>query len=78
MMKYLHRVVYFNIRMYLFTSIFLLVYCVLLALSLFFDKFIVQMLDMTFLVLLLIITLTLCMLALLEIRWSGITLHDWW
>ncbi|KAL3652906.1 Cellulose synthase-like protein D5 [Castilleja foliolosa] len=35
-------------------------------------------LDVTFLVFLLAITLTRCMLALLEIKWSGITLHDWW
>ncbi|KAL6329537.1 hypothetical protein AAG906_022086 [Vitis piasezkii] len=27
---------------------------------------------------LLMITLTLCFLAILEIKWSGITLHDWW
>ncbi|KAG8389534.1 hypothetical protein BUALT_Bualt02G0239300 [Buddleja alternifolia] len=77
-MKFLQRVAYFNVGIYPFTSIFLLVYCVLPALSLFSGKFIVQSLDVTFLVLLLAITLTLCMLAILEIRWSGITLHDWW
>ncbi|KAL8544958.1 hypothetical protein ACS0TY_005241 [Phlomoides rotata] len=77
-MKFLQRVAYFNVGIYPFTSIFLLVYCVLPALSLFSGKFIVQTLDVTFLVFLLAITLTLCMLALLEIRWSGITLHDWW
>ncbi|KAH6754834.1 cellulose synthase-like D5 [Perilla frutescens var. hirtella] len=77
-MKFLQRVAYFNVGMYPFTSIFLLVYCVLPALSLFSGKFIVQTLDVTFLIFLLAITLTLCMLALLEIRWSGITLHDWW
>ncbi|KAK4492612.1 hypothetical protein RD792_003430 [Penstemon davidsonii] len=77
-MKFLQRVAYFNVGIYPFTSIFLLVYCILPALSLFSGKFIVQSLDVTFLVLLLTITLTLCMLALLEIKWSGITLHEWW
>ncbi|KAL0420084.1 UNVERIFIED_CONTAM: Cellulose synthase-like protein D5 [Sesamum radiatum] len=77
-MKFLQRVAYFNVGIYPFTSIFLLVYCVLPALSLFSGKFIVQTLDVTFLVFLLAIIITLCMLALLEIKWSGITLHDWW
>ncbi|PIN24169.1 1,4-beta-D-xylan synthase [Handroanthus impetiginosus] len=77
-MKFLQRVAYFNVGIYPFTSIFLLVYCVLPALSLFSGKFIVQTLDVTFLTFLLAISLTLCLLALLEIRWSGITLHDWW
>ncbi|KAL3648084.1 Cellulose synthase-like protein D5 [Castilleja foliolosa] len=77
-MKFLQRVAYFNVGMYPFTSIFLIVYCILPALSLFSGKFIVQTLDVTFLIFLLAITLTLCMLALLEIKWSGITLHDWW
>ncbi|GER42768.1 cellulose synthase-like protein [Striga asiatica] len=77
-MKFLQRVAYFNVGIYPFTSGFLIVYCVLPALSLFSGEFIVKTLDVSFLVFLLAITLTLCMLALLEIKWSGITLHDWW
>ncbi|WVZ90701.1 hypothetical protein U9M48_036981 [Paspalum notatum var. saurae] len=77
-MKLLQRVAYFNVGMYPFTSVFLLVYCVLPAVSLFSGKFIVQSLNVTFLALLLVITLTLCLLAVLEIKWSGITLHEWW
>ncbi|KAG8093132.1 hypothetical protein GUJ93_ZPchr0012g21488 [Zizania palustris] len=77
-MKLLQRVAYFNAGMYPFTSVFLLIYCLLPAVSLFSGKFIVQHLSATFLVFLLVITLTLCLLALLEIRWSGITLHEWW
>lgn len=76
--KFLQRVAYFNVGLYPFTSIFLIVYCIIPALSLFTGKFIVQSLSVTFLAFLLAITLTLCMLALLEIKWSGITLHDWW
>ncbi|XP_015892030.2 cellulose synthase-like protein D5 [Ziziphus jujuba] len=77
-MKFLQRVSYFNAGMYPFTSLFLIVYCFLPAVSLFSGQFIVQSLSVTFLVFLLAITITLCMLALLEIRWAGITLHDWW
>lgn len=77
-MKFLQRVAYFNVGMYPFTSLFLIVYCFLPAVSLFSGQFIVQSLSVTFLVFLLAITLTLCMLAILEIKWSGITLHDWW
>lgn len=77
-MKFLQRVAYFNVGMYPFTSMFLLVYCILPAVSLFSGQFIVQSLSVTFLVFLLAITITLCLLALLEIKWSGITLHDWW
>ncbi|XP_057721719.1 cellulose synthase-like protein D5 [Arachis stenosperma] len=77
-MKFLQRVAYFNVGMYPFTSMFLIVYCFLPAISLFTGKFIVQSLSATFLVFLLGITITLCLLALLEIKWSGITLHDWW
>ncbi|KAI4349706.1 hypothetical protein L6164_010267 [Bauhinia variegata] len=77
-MKFLQRVAYFNVGMYPFTSMFLLVYCFLPAVSLFSGQFIVQSLSVTFLVFLLAITLTLCLLSLLEIKWSGITLHDWW
>ncbi|KAL9430654.1 hypothetical protein AB3S75_025949 [Citrus x aurantiifolia] len=77
-MKFLQRVAYFNVGMYPFTSMFLLVYCILPAVSLFSGQFIVQSLSITFLIYLLAITVTLCMLALLEIKWSGITLHDWW
>ncbi|XP_072998241.1 cellulose synthase-like protein D4 [Typha latifolia] len=77
-MKFLQRIAYFNVGMYPFTSIFLLVYCILPAVSLFSGQFIVQSLSITFLIFLLAITITLCLLALLEIKWSGITLHEWW
>ncbi|KAH7442717.1 hypothetical protein KP509_03G101000 [Ceratopteris richardii] len=77
-MKILQRVAYANVGIYPFTSVFLLVYCFLPALSLFTDQFIVQTLDILFLVYLLVITLTLCMLALLEVKWAGITLEEWW
>ncbi|KAL9267135.1 Cellulose synthase-like protein [Drosera capensis] len=77
-MKLLQRMAYLNVGIYPFTSVFLIVYCFLPALSLFSGQFIVQTLSITFLVYLLLISITLCMLALLEIKWSGITLEEWW
>ncbi|WOL16651.1 hypothetical protein Cni_G25439 [Canna indica] len=77
-MKFLQRVAYLNVGIYPFTSVFLIVYCFLPALSLFSGQFIVQTLSVTFLAYLLIITMTLCLLAILEIRWSGIELEEWW
>ncbi|KAJ7534832.1 hypothetical protein O6H91_12G006000 [Diphasiastrum complanatum] len=77
-LKFLQRIAYLNVGIYPFTSIFLLVYCFLPALSLFSGQFIVQTLNVTFLVYLLSITVTLCILAVLEVRWSKITLEEWW
>ncbi|KAK0588840.1 hypothetical protein LWI29_006141 [Acer saccharum] len=77
-LKILQRIAYLNVGIYPFTSIFLIVYCFLPALCLFSGQFIVQSLNVNFLVYLLVITLTLCALAVLEIKWSGITLEEWW
>lgn len=77
-MMFLQRLAYLNVAIYPFTSIFLLVYCFLPALSLISGQFIVQTLNVTYLIYLLSITVTLCILASLEIKWSGVTLDDWW
>ncbi|KAJ1257590.1 hypothetical protein BS78_10G008100 [Paspalum vaginatum] len=77
-MKFLQRIAYLNVGIYPFTSIFLIVYCFLPALSLFSGQFIVKTLNVAFLTYLLVITLTLCLLAVLEIKWSGISLEEWW
>lgn len=77
-LKILQRVAYLNVGIYPFTSIFLIVYCFLPALSLFSGQFIVQTLNVTFLAYLLTITVTLALLAVLEVKWSGIQLEEWW
>ncbi|XP_043724299.1 cellulose synthase-like protein D1 [Telopea speciosissima] len=77
-LKFLQRVAYFNVGVYPFTSIFLVVYCFIPALSLFSGHFIVETLNVAFLLYLLAITITLCCLALLEVKWSGVSLEDWW
>lgn len=77
-LKFLQRIAYLNVGIYPFTSIFLVVYCFLPALSLLTGQFIVQSLNTAFLFYLLTITLTLALLALLEVKWSGIGLEEWW
>ncbi|XP_022743907.1 cellulose synthase-like protein D4 [Durio zibethinus] len=77
-LKILQRLAYLNVGIYPFTSVFLIVYCFLPALSLISGQFIVKTLNITFLVYLLIITICLIMLAILEVKWSGIGLEEWW
>ncbi|XP_010925919.2 cellulose synthase-like protein D1 [Elaeis guineensis] len=77
-LKFLQRIAYLNVGIYPFTSIFLVIYCLLPAFSLFSGHFIVQTLNVSFLVYLLFITITLTLLALLEVKWSGIALEEWW
>ncbi|XP_010259829.1 PREDICTED: cellulose synthase-like protein D4 [Nelumbo nucifera] len=77
-LKFLQRLSYINVGVYPFTSMFLIMYCFLPALSLFSGHFIVQTLNVAFLVYLLIITICLISLAILEVKWSGIGLEEWW
>ncbi|KAL8141452.1 hypothetical protein V2J09_014484 [Rumex salicifolius] len=77
-LMFLQRLSYINVGIYPFTSFFLILYCFLPALSLFSNQFIVQNLSIAFLVYLLIMTLCLIGLAILEVKWSGIELEEWW
>ncbi|KAK3187829.1 hypothetical protein Dsin_027390 [Dipteronia sinensis] len=77
-LKFLQRMAYMNVGIYPFTSIFLVVYCFLPALCLFTGKFIVGALNTTFLVYLLTNTLALILISLLEVKWSGIGLEEFW
>ncbi|KAM0898443.1 hypothetical protein ACQ4PT_021921 [Festuca glaucescens] len=77
-LMFLQRMSYLNVGIYPFTSLFLIMYCLLPALSLFSGQFIVATLDPTFLCYLLLITTTLILLCLLEVKWSGIGLEEWW
>lgn len=77
-LKFLQRIAYLNVGIYPFTSFFLVTYCFLPALSLFSGSFIVQGLDVAFLSYLLTITVTLTLISLLEVKWSGIGLEEWW
>lgn len=77
-LKFLQRLAYLNVGIYPFTSLFLIVYCFLPALSLLSGHFIVKNLSIAFLLYLLTITICLIGLAILEVKWSGISLEEWW
>ncbi|XP_076883425.1 cellulose synthase-like protein D4 isoform X2 [Bidens hawaiensis] len=77
-LKWLQRLAYINVGVYPFTSLFLIVYCFLPALSLLSGHFIVKNVNATFLIYLLLMTLCLIGLAMLEVRWSQVSLEDWW
>ncbi|KAL4591056.1 hypothetical protein LXL04_004004 [Taraxacum kok-saghyz] len=77
-LKFLQRIAYINVGMYPFTSIFLVAYLFLPALCMFTGQFIVPNIDATFLTYLLIMTITLALISLLEVKWSGIALEEWW
>ena len=77
-LKFLQRMAYLNVGIYPFTSVFLIVYCFLPALSLFSGQFIVRDLNTAFLIYLLIIVVCLIALAILEVKWSGVGLEEWW
>ncbi|KAB1213999.1 Cellulose synthase-like protein D4 [Morella rubra] len=77
-LMFLQRMAYLNVGIYPFTSIFLIVYCFLPALSLISGNFIVKTLSVSYLIYLLTITLCIVALAILEVKWSGIGLEEWW
>lgn len=77
-LKFLQRIAYLNLAIYPFTSVFLVIYSCLPALSLLSGHFIVKKLNVAFLVYLLIIAVCLISLAILEVKWSGVGLEDWW
>lgn len=74
----LQRLAYLNVGIYPFTSLFLIVYCFLPALSLISGNFIVQTLSVAFSIYLLVLTVCLIMLAIIEVKWAGIGLEEWW
>nr|CCW28829.1 putative cellulose synthase family protein [Arachis ipaensis] len=77
-LKWLERISYVNSMLSPFTSIPLLAYCTLPAVCLLTDKFIIPQLSsitgMWFLSLFICIFTT----SILEMRWSRVTIHEWW
>ncbi|CAD6205174.1 unnamed protein product [Miscanthus lutarioriparius] len=85
----LQRLAYLNTTVYPFTSIFLIAYCgVFPAIQLVtgngattggaFFSIIIRPLSATYIAFVAALMLTLAMVAVLEARWSGIALVDWW
>ncbi|KAK3121089.1 hypothetical protein QOZ80_8BG0645880 [Eleusine coracana subsp. coracana] len=73
----LQRVAYINITTYPFTAIFLIFYTTVPALSFVTGHFIVQRPTTMFYVYLAIVLGTLLILAVLEVKWAGVTVFEW-
>ncbi|GBG64539.1 hypothetical protein CBR_g45235 [Chara braunii] len=77
-LQFVERVAYINTAVYPFTSVALIVYCLIPAICLFTDKFIVGEIDDTAVLWFLLLFLFIFLNAGLEIFWSQISLEDWW
>ncbi|CAD5175959.1 unnamed protein product [Musa acuminata subsp. malaccensis] len=77
-LKWLERFAYTNTIVYPFTSIPFLAYCTIPAICLLTVKFIIPTLDNIASVWFLALFLSIIATGILELRWSGVTIQDWW
>ncbi|XP_006474029.2 cellulose synthase A catalytic subunit 7 [UDP-forming]-like isoform X1 [Citrus sinensis] len=76
--KFLERFAYINTTIYPFTSIPLLAYCLLPAICLLTDKFIMPEMSAFSGLLLVALFVSFFASGILELRWSGVTIEEWW
>lgn len=77
-LKFLQRFAYVNTTVYPFTSLALTAYCVLPAVCLLLNQFIIPVLDDQAIIYFLVYFLAVFGTAILEIRWSGVALDEYW
>ncbi|KAM6565051.1 hypothetical protein CsatB_025049 [Cannabis sativa] len=77
-LKLLQRIAYTNTIVYPWTSIPLLVYCTIPAICLLTGKFIIPTLSSIASIWLLALLLSTIATSILELRWSGVSIDDWW
>lgn len=77
-LKWLERLAYINTIVYPFTSIPLLAYCTIPAVCLLTGKFIIPTLSNLTSVWFLALFLSIIATGVLELRWSGVSIQDWW
>ncbi|KAL1326319.1 hypothetical protein HN51_036392 [Arachis hypogaea] len=77
-MKTLQRVAYINSTVYPFSSIPLLIYCLIPAICLLTDKFITPSVGTFASLVFISLFITIFASAILELRWSGVSLEEWW
>ncbi|KAL0419727.1 UNVERIFIED_CONTAM: Cellulose synthase A catalytic subunit [UDP-forming] [Sesamum radiatum] len=77
-LKWLERLAYINTIVYPFTSIALLAYCILPAVCLLTGKFIVPTLNNLASIWFIALFLSIIVTGVLELRWSGVSIEDWW
>ncbi|XP_044493658.1 cellulose synthase A catalytic subunit 4 [UDP-forming] [Mangifera indica] len=77
-LKWLERLAYTNTIVYPFTSIPLLAYCTIPAVCLLTGKFIIPTLNNLASIWFLALFLSIIITGVLELRWSGVSIEDWW
>ncbi|CAI9782081.1 unnamed protein product [Fraxinus pennsylvanica] len=77
-LKWLQRLAYINTIVYPFTSLPLIAYCLIPAICLLTGKFIIPTLSNLASVLFLGLFCSIIATSVLELRWSGISIEDWW
>lgn len=77
-LKGAQRLAYINTTVYPFTSIPLVVYCMLPALCLFFNQFVTPQISSTALIYFFVFFASIAATAIMEMRWSNVTFTDYW
>ncbi|KAI4331546.1 hypothetical protein MLD38_029729 [Melastoma candidum] len=77
-LKWLERLAYINTIVYPFTSIPLLAYCTIPAVCLLTGKFIIPTLNNLASIWFLALFLSIIATGVLELRWSNVSIEDWW
>ncbi|KAI7983012.1 Cellulose synthase A catalytic subunit 4 [UDP-forming] [Camellia lanceoleosa] len=77
-LKWLERLAYTNTIVYPFTSIPLLAYCTIPAVCLLTGKFIIPTLNNFASIWFMALFLSIIVTGVLELRWSGVSIQDWW
>jgi len=77
-LKWLQRMAYINTIVYPFTSLPLIAYCTLPAICLLTGKFIIPTLSNLASVWFLGLFISIIVTSVLELRWSGVSIEDWW
>ncbi|KAI6703604.1 hypothetical protein NL676_012740 [Syzygium grande] len=77
-LKWLQRLAYINTIVYPFTSLPLVAYCSIPAICLLTGKFIIPTLSNLASMLFLGLFLSIIVTSVLELRWSGVSIEDWW
>ncbi|KAL9233881.1 hypothetical protein vseg_008817 [Gypsophila vaccaria] len=77
-LRFLERLAYINTVVYPLTSIPLIAYCILPAMCLLTDKFIIPEISNFASILFIFLFLSIAVTGILELRWSGVSIEDWW
>ncbi|KAK9682663.1 hypothetical protein RND81_10G087900 [Saponaria officinalis] len=77
-LRFLERLAYINTVVYPLTSIPLIAYCILPAICLLTDKFIIPEISNLASLLFIFLFVSIAITGILELRWSGVSIDDWW